>query len=73
MNTNRWLTYYSEKGLNTSINYNKLFKPAYLPGCVRHSQAIFWGCFFFALYRTRGDVSKVLFQLTRSDLDMGIR
>ena len=61
MNTQRWFTYYSEKGVNTSINYNKLFKPAYLPGCVRHSQAIFWGCFFFALYRVKGDVSDTVF------------
>ena len=47
MNSQRWLTYYSEGNLGFRIHYNKLFKVEYLPGCVRHSQAIFWGIFTF--------------------------
>ena len=65
MNSQRWAQYYTEGGLGFALNYKKTFKREYLPGCVQHSQALFWGLAAgWLFYYYRQNVSLAGYSLT---------
>ena len=67
MNSQRWAQYYAEGGLGFALNYKKTFKREYLPGCVQHSQALFWGLAAgWLIYYYRQNVRSFDCSLTRS-------